>query len=134
MKIKLFEEFKANIPNFAIDIRNCSDDDRLKILDIIEQKGKIRFNGANNKEYFISHKDQSGKAWCWTVKIDWVEDIYISGVHSPGWYREDLMGNIIYGKDFIKLGFDESLKNLKFYPEYDAEYKNMLKTATKYNT
>ena len=132
--LKIYESFfEANIKNFAIDIRHCPDDDKLKILNILEQYRKLRFNGSHNKEDFIYKKDTQGKAWCWTITIDKWNTIYISGVHTPGWYREDLMGHIINFEDFIKLGFEKSIENLKPYPEYDAEYKNMLKNANRYN-
>ena len=135
MKIKLFEEFKnSEIPKFAIDIRGTSDDDLIKILNILKQYANLRFNGASNEMNFINYKDTQGKAWCWRVEPEtdfWREKFtfFMSGVHTYGWYREDLMGHMIDWKDFIKLGLEKSIEKMK----KEVEHRRIEKDAKKYN-
>jgi len=53
----------------------------------------------------------------------------MSGVHTYGWYREDLMGHMIDWKDFIKLGLEKSIEKMK----KEVEHRRLEKDAKKYN-
>ena len=138
--LRIYEDFSENrnirtkfnikdIPKFAIDIRGCTNVDLMRILDYLEGFGKLRFNPQPNvKEKFIMDRDSQGRAWCWLVSFEY-SDIYLSGVHTRGWFREDLMDHMITWNDFLVLGLEKSIEYMK----QQVEEREMRKSAKKYN-
>lgn len=132
--LRLYENFKIqDIPNFAIDICECPDDKLMEILNYLEKFGKLQFNPQPyTKEKFINHKDTQGRAWCWTVAYSnsfGEPKLKLSGIHTRGWYREDLMAHMINWQKFLKLGLQDSIKYMK----REIEIKKMEKETDKYN-
>jgi hypothetical protein len=113
----MYENFKiTNIPKFAIDIRKCSDDKLMEILNYLEKFGKLRFNPSPyTKEKFIKYKDSNSRAWCWTVNGDDLKNwgVGLSGIHNRFWYDEKKMGLMIKGDMFLVLGLEESINYMK---------------------
>ena len=132
--LKLFENFKIqDIPKFAIDIIECPDDKKMDILDYLETFAKLHFNPQPyTKELFINYNSSSGVARYWTIEPDeWFgeEKFNLSGIHTRGWYREDLMGHMINWKRFLELGLEDSIKYMK----KEIEIKEMEKVTKKFN-
>jgi hypothetical protein len=100
---------------FAVNVKDYSDEQKLEALDMMEKSFPIRFNGSQSKKRFIDYRDQSGKAWCWLIEIEnrwqgfdkgYGQNIYISGVHTFGWFDRDRMKNMITLEKFLKIGIE----------------------------
>lgn len=136
--LRYFEGFniKEMVP-FAINIADCSAEERMEILNMLEKYADFRFNGPSTKERFVADRDSTGLAWCWRVSREkgWFSDpdrFYMSGVHTKGWVDDSIGGSMehmITGKEFIRLGLEESLIVMV----EDVENKRAEKEANKYN-
>lgn len=98
INFKLFENNKDIISKFYIDIRNSSDDEKMKALNILEEISKLSFNGTDSKKEFIYKK-----YWCWEIKQNWYS-IYIGGIHTPNWGMPEIGEKMLTCKEFIETG------------------------------
>ena len=95
--IKRFESFNnsGKLMKIHIDVRNCSDEQKMEILNILEDRSEddLRFNGENSKEKFITNRDTQGLAWCWTVRliVPYMNAPLLYNVNgkTPGYYLSD---------------------------------------------
>ena len=130
--IKRYEFMNKDIPNFAIDIGGAKEDDLMKVLDLLESYfGELNFNPSpSDKEDFIRYSDIHSKngTWCWLVE-KMFRSVRVGGVHTRGWYREDLMEHMIYWKTFLRLGVDDSI----IYMKKEIEERQIKKDAARYN-
>jgi hypothetical protein len=104
--LKLFENNKLK---FYIDIRKCSNEEKMKILNLIEEISPIIYNGENSKKDFINKKDTQGLAWCWAVKkvkgsFNNIDYFHISGIHTYNWGMPEIGNMMITGEKFIEIG------------------------------
>jgi len=108
-EFKIFENLNL-IPKFYIDIRNCSDEEKMKALSLLEKNSKIRFNGESSKEDFINYEYHL-RPWAWIVKHQkgWFNDpseFYMGAMFSTHWSTFDIGKRMIPCKEFIQIGIE----------------------------
>jgi len=111
-KFHIYENSNDLIPKFYIDLRNASDEEKMKALNILEKISKLRFNGYNGegaKEKYITHRDSQGLAWCWRVEQErgWFDEgnnFYVSGIHTRNWGMPEIGEKMLTCKEFIETG------------------------------
>lgn len=126
--LKIFEKFNE-LPDFefAIDIRNSSEDDIKKANKEFEKyTDYVKINNNIKKSALHSYLIQEQPSWAWHIKIENYFDkklIVYNGITTPNWGADvEWMEYIITLKEFLSVG----LAGVK-------DYIELKKTTDKYN-